>query len=135
MIYYLISIVLLTIVFVLLRRIIVIKFCAICGAVLITWFIGLVGIYMNLPWADPLLILILMGASLGALAEKYGTKYGLIWKSLMILIGFPGVYYLVQERFWIGGGLMLVLVFLTIIFSRSNISSNTEHKDIFKECC
>ena len=137
MIYFLASILILTLVFAFLYRAKIISVCPICAGVVITWIVGLVGIYANQAWADPLPVAILLGASLGALADKYGTRFGLVWKTLMILLGLPAVYFIVQEKLWYGLGLMVMLTIITLVTgkNRANHKSHGHNKDLFKECC
>jgi hypothetical protein len=135
MIYFLTSILGLTLIFAFLHRARIVTVCPICAGVVITWFVGVIGLYINQTWADPLLIAILLGASLGALADKYGSKFGLVWKTLMVLLGLPAVYYIVQRKLWLGLGLVVALIVLTWLSRRNNASANPHRKDLFKECC
>ncbi len=111
--------------------------CPICAGVSIAWFAGIVGIYTQQVWADPLIVAILLGASLGALADKFGTRFGLVWKTLMVLLGLPAVYYFVQGKLWYGLGLMVMLTIITLVIgkTRGNPKSLGHNKDLFKECC
>lgn len=135
MIYYLGSILFLTIVFAFLYKARIITFCPICAGAAITWVVGVVGIYMNQSWADPVLTAILLGASLGAMADKYGSKFGLVWKTLVVLLGLPAIYYLVQGNLWLGAGLVAALLVLTFAFGKNRTSDKTLKKDIFNQCC
>ena len=135
MIYFLISIAFTTLAFAFLYRARIITVCPICAAVVITWIVGGVGLYANQSWADPLIIAILLGASLGALADKYGSRLGLLWKSLMVLIGLPAIYFTIQKKPLLGLGLLLILAVITIFSGRNRQSGNSHRKDLFKECC
>lgn len=135
MIYFVASILTLTAIFTLLNRSKTIIVCPICAAVVITWLAGLVGIYTGQAWADPLIIAILLGASLGALADKYGTGFGLAWKTLMVILGLPAIYYVVQRQPVQGLGLLFVLVVVTLLFNKRKSGSAKPNPDIFKECC
>ncbi|QQS23266.1 hypothetical protein IPM19_01730 [bacterium] len=135
MIYFLASILVLTIIFAYLYKTKLITVCPICAGVVITWLIGVVGIYTGQEWANPLIVAILLGASLGALADKYGSRFGLVWKTLMVLIGLPAVYFIVQENLWFGLGLVAGLVILTLVFGKNTANHKPHNKDLFKECC
>ena len=37
-----------------------------------------------------------MGASMGAVAEKYGRQFGFIWKTAMVILGMSSIYFLIQ---------------------------------------
>lgn len=135
MIYFLASILILTLVSALLYRARIITVCPICAGVVITWIAGIVGIYTNQAWADPLLVAILLGASLGALADNYGSKFGLVWKTLMVLIGLPAVYYIVQDKPWFGIVFIIALAILTLVFGKNRTTHKPHTKDLFKQCC
>lgn len=137
MIYFLASISILTLLFAYLYKARIINVCPICAGVVITWFIGIVGIYTNQAWADPMLVAILLGASLGALADKYGSRFGLIWKTLMVLVGLPAVYFIVQEQIWFGTALVIGLLIITLVAGKNKTNHKTlgHNKDLFKECC
>jgi hypothetical protein len=135
MIYFIISITVITLAFAFLYRARIITVCPICAGVVITWIAGAVGLYANQSWADPLIIAILLGASMGALADKYGSRFGLIWKSLMVLIGLPAIYFIVQKKPLQGLGLLLALAVITVFSGRNRSPINPHRKDLFKECC
>lgn len=137
MIYFLASILILTLILAYLYKARIIAVCPICAGVVITWLIGITGIYTNQSWADPLLVSILLGASLGAVADKYGSKFGLIWKTLIVLMGFPAVYFIVQGKAWFGLGLITALIIITLVTgkNKANHKSHNHNKDLFKECC
>ena len=135
MIYFLASILILTIIFAFLYKARIIAVCPICAGVVITWFVGVIGIYNNQAWADPFLVAILLGASLGALANKYGSKLGIVWKTLFVLIGLPAVYFIVQEKLWFGLGLIIALIILTLVTGKNRTNHKLANKDLFKECC
>lgn len=137
MIYFLASILILALVFTYLYKARITTVCPICAGVVITWLIGIVGIYTDQAWADPMLVAILLGASLGALADKYGSKLGLVWKTLVVLIGFPAIYFIVQEKIWLGIALIIGLIILTFVAgkNKTNHKLHSHNKDLFKECC
>src|SRR3989344_8480013 len=78
------------------------KICPICALVVIVWVAGLFGIYLDAVWADPLIVAMLMGGSVGALAEKYGSRLGPVWKAVFVILGFIAVYFLVNKSVWPG---------------------------------
>lgn len=135
MIYFLISILVLTLIFAWLYKIKVVTVCPICAGVVITWIAGIVLLYYGSTWANPLIIAILMGASLGALADRYGSRFGLIWKSAVVIIGLPSIYFIVQKSLWQGLILITVMVIITIFFNKQNAPALRNKKDLFKDCC
>ena len=135
MIYFLLPIFVLTLIFWVLYRAKLSIICPICAGTLLTWAGGLVALYSGAAWADPLIIGILMGASLGALADKYGSRFGLFWKSAVVLLGLPATYFLVQKFLWPGVGLVLLIVLLTWFFGRGTKPEPEPKKDLFKDCC
>lgn len=108
--------------------------CPICALVVVTWVLGLTGIYLNQPWANAVIVAILMGASLGAVAEKYGRKFGFVWKVLVVLFGAPAIYFLIIKSALIGLGLVLVMALFTIFLHRSK-QAKFDKEDLFKDCC
>ena len=134
-IYYFISLVALTSLFWLLGRLQLIKICAICAAAVLTWTWGLIAIYLSLDWANPIAVAILLGASLGAIAERYGRTLGFLWKALWVILGLVAIFLLVQGQ-WLAGLGMLGLILLTTWFMSSNKSTQSKlHQDLFDDCC
>ena len=84
--YLLLLLIVLTLAFWLLYRWKILTFCPICSAALLTWIVGVVLLYLGSPFASPLFVALLVGASLGALAEKWGNKLGFFWKTLWVLL-------------------------------------------------
>ena len=116
MIYLLTSIILLTTIFHLAYRFKVVTFCPICAGVVITWVIGLIASYLNAAWVNPVFVGLLMAGSIGALADKYGTQMGLIWKSLLVVIGLPAVYFVMEKDYKLGTLLAVLTLVLVILF-------------------
>jgi len=135
MIYYLITIAVLTFIFWSLHKARIIPVCPICAGVVITWVGGAVGLYYEVTWANSLIIAILMGVSLGALADKYGSRLGLLWKSAMVLLGLPAIYFIVQKLSWQGAILVAMLVIITIFSHKQSAPAMRKEKDLFKDCC
>lgn len=134
MTYFLISLLILTVLFWILFRMRLISFCPICAATVLTWVGGLFVLYFDLFFIDPLTIAILMGASLGALAEKYGYWFGLLWKSGLVILGFLSIYFLVTHKILEGLITIAILVVWTaILWGRSETIKKADDK--FKECC
>jgi hypothetical protein len=71
---------------------------------------------------------------IGALAEKFGPSYGLLWKTGVVLLGFPASYFFVQQSVWPGLGLIVLLLLLTLISKKKPVEKE-DKKDLFKECC
>lgn len=135
MIYYLLTTFLLTLIFWALYRSRIIVFCPICAAAVITWVGGLLAIHLRVSWANPLLVAILMGASLGAVAEKYGRRFGLFWKTTMVLLGMSSIYFLVQPAgLYEGLGIAVVLFAITFFLHKSKPAEHIR-EDLFKDCC
>lgn len=135
MIYYLLTTLLLTLVFWALYRSLIISFCSICAAAVITWVGGLLAIHLHVSWANPLLVAILMGASMGAVAEKYGHRFGLFWKTAMVLLGTSSIYFLVQPAgFYKGLGIAAVLLAITFFLHKGKPAEHVRG-DLFKDCC
>lgn len=109
-------------------------FCPICAVIVIVWLAGLLGLYLDARWANQILVALLMGGSIGAFAEKYGDKMGLIWKILFIVIGFSAVYFLVSQNLNFGLLFGIAIVPLAVLawLKKEKPKSN---EDIFKNCC
>ncbi len=135
MISFLLSIVVLTLIFWGLHKARIISVCPICAGAVITWVGGIVALYYGASWANSMVIAILMGASLGALADKYGNRLGLFWKSAAVLLGLPAIYLLVQKSLWQSLALIILLLLLTIFVRKTNQIPSNDKKDLFKECC
>ena len=133
MIYPIISIAIITLVFAYLFNKKIINFCPICAGVAITWVIGLLGIYTNMSWANPVFVGLLMAGTIGALAEKYGNQKGLLWKSGIVLVGFPAVYYLASKNLALG--ILFGACTLILILSAFKRKETTLKEDVFKNCC
>ncbi len=114
----------------------IVKFCPICAAVVITWTAGIIGLVWEAGWANPLIVAILMGASLGALADRYGSRFGLIWKTGIILLGLPAIYFAIEREFLNTVVALIGMIFLTLILRKSGtIKAPNEDKDLFNNCC
>lgn len=135
MIYYLISLVVLTALVWLLGRLKLVKICAICAAAVLTWAWGLIGIYLQADWANPIVVAILLGASLGAVAEKYGRTLGFLWKTLWVILGLAAVFWLVQGQLWAGLGMLGLILLMTWLMSSNKTSQSKLHQDLFDDCC
>lgn len=134
MLYYITAIAALTLVFWALHKLKVFPFCPICAGTVLIWASGLIGLYFRTDWANPTAIAILMGASLGALAEKHGSALGLFWKSSAVLLGFSAIYLVSQTDFLLSLGPIAVLLILTWA-SRKKTKNTTTGRDIYKDCC
>jgi hypothetical protein len=134
MLYLLITILLLTIFFLTLYKLQVFTVCPICSAVVITWVGGMAALWDKTLGVDPTLVGILMGASLGALADRYGNRLGLLWKTGMVLLGLPAIYYMIHLQFKVGLPLLASLALITLIANRSKTKS-PDAQDRFKDCC
>ena len=135
--YLLLLLIALTLVFWLLRQLKIFTVCPICSAALLTWVIGVVLLYLGSPFASPLFVALLVGASLGALAEKWGSKLGFFWKALWVLLGSSGAYFLLNKELLKAAPLLgaLLVVTLVFIFSSTKEPSGRSLKDRFKDCC
>lgn len=111
------------------------KICPICALVVIAWIVGLVGIYTDANWISPLVVAMLMGGSVGALAEKFGSRLGMIWKSIMVIIGFSAAYFLATGSFWMGAVLGILVLLLVWYILKNLKHAALGRKDMFKDCC
>lgn len=111
------------------------KICPICALVVITWVAGLFGIYFAASWANPLIVAMLMGASVGALAEKYGSRLGPALKAVFVILGFIAVYYLVNKSFWPGAGLAVLTLAVLMWKIKKSKPASAGYSDKFKDCC
>ena len=138
MTYALLLISILTVLFWLSYRAEIHSICAVCAATVITWAVGIFSIITHASWADPLMTAILMGASLGAIADKYGSRFGLFWKTAVVILGSAGIYYIADETYIRGVVAFTALGIITIIagiLKGPTTSTITAKKDLFKECC
>ncbi|HLC45151.1 MAG: hypothetical protein A2722_04105 [Candidatus Doudnabacteria bacterium RIFCSPHIGHO2_01_FULL_50_11] len=136
MVYFLSSIAAITIIFTLLHKAKIVSVCPICAGVVVTWVGGIIGLYANQKWADPMVIAILMGASMGAVADKYGIRFGLLWKTLTVVLGLSAIYFIIGLSLYKGLGFLLILGIITVFLSRKKYgSANAKNEDLFKECC
>lgn len=135
MIYHILSIIIFTLIFVCLYKAGVIKVCPICAGVVITWVLGMYGILTHAAWANPLITAILLGASLGAIADKHGSKFGIIWKSSLVVLGLPAIYFLVQNELWKSLALLAVLCAITLVKYKPGSPGKNSSHDLFKNCC
>src|SRR3989344_5586521 len=92
------------------------KICPICAAVVIGWVAMLVWMWSGHA-VDKILLAILMGMSAGAIATKYG--HNVVWKSLMVFLAFPGVWFAAKDQ---PGP---VLVFLGLVILPANQTAGT----------
>lgn len=123
-----------TLLFWLLYRLKIFTICPVCSATVLTWIIGAVLFYIGSPWANPLFIALLMGASLGALAEKLGDKFGFIWKTLWVIFGSGGIYFLLNKELSKAAPLLLAMLVITLLLNPVSPVSRSL-KDKFKDCC
>ncbi len=109
------------------------RICPICIGVSASWLIGLVLYYSGI-YTDQTVLAILMGASLGAVVTLYGKSWGLLMKSVVFLVGFPTVYYLIQKdvaKAVIGMMALTVCIVLAHVFKQSLPPGS----DAFDSCC
>ena len=129
----------LAVIFWFLHRAKIIKYCPICLAVGITWIIGLILYYSDI-YVDPLILAVLLGASLGALAQKYGSKYGLFWKTAFVILGIIVIYFLIYKEPFKAFLLLLLVAGVTFFFhstsTKTELSSPLDKiENKFKDCC
>lgn len=116
-----------------LRRAKVFSVCPVCAAAVVTWAGGIIALYFGADWADPLVVAVLMGASMGALAEKYGMKFGLIWKTSMVVLGLAAIYHIILKNPYPALGVGVTLLLIT--WFASGRGGSAKAKDLFKDCC
>jgi len=110
--------------------------CPICIAVILTWAGGLLASYLGYSWANPLVVGLLMGASLGAISNRFGPHLGLGWQTGLIALGLPTIYWLVTGQWgqgWLGLGVMVVATWWWAQTRPS--STRKQSKDLFDDCC
>lgn len=133
MTYLLISILILTFVLYFVRKTANLKICPICMATVLTWSFSFLAVAFNFLDIPPILIALLMAISLGAFIEKYGSKFGLIWKTVLVLVGFPAIYLVAQGAFLkavlIG---LALLIFISLFFI---LKKEKKINDKFEGCC
>ena len=133
MIYLLISILILTFVLYFVRKTSDLSICPICMATVLTWSFSFLALAFNFLNISPVLIALLMAISLGAFIEKYGSRFGLVWKTILVVIGFPAVYLVTQGAFLkaVLSGLALLL-FTSLFFI---LKKEKKINDKFEGCC
>lgn len=112
----------------------ILKSCPVCAAALLTWGIGLTAFYLGASWADPLFIALLMGMTVGALAEKFGNRFGFVWKTFFVLFCSAGIYFLFEKE-PVKAGILLSAVVLATLFFLSSFPSARGLVDKFNDCC
>ena len=135
MLYYLLAIFLLTIIFAFLHKAKIVAICPVCAATVITWATGLLAIHLSASWANSLVVAVLMGASMGAVAEKYGKHFGFLWKTAFILLGLAAIYFLVQPEELYKGLMLIVVLGIVTLLSNRNAQTKNGREDLFKDCC
>ena len=135
MLYYLLAIFLLTIIFAFLHKAKIVAICPVCAATVITWATGLLAIHLSASWANSLVVAVLMGASMGAVAEKYGKYFGFLWKTAFILLGLAAIYFLVQPEELYKGLMLIVVLGIVTLLSNRNAQTKNGREDLFKDCC
>ena len=110
------------------------KTCPVCVAALITWVAGVILLYTGSSFSNPLFISILMGLTLGAYAEKLGARFGFIWKTLWIILGAGGIYFLLMGE-PLKASLLLGLTALATFIFRSPPAGAKVLVDRFRDCC
>ena len=113
------------------------KVCFICAAVVITWAGMLIWMWSGHN-IDKILLAILMGTSVGAIATRYAQN--MIWKSLIVILSIPAVWYAVQDQLDTAA-IFIFLIILPSIYFNSKLNSpageqkGVQQEDRFKDCC
>ncbi|GEM_PF-6526300 len=131
--YLLISILILTFVLYFVRKASDLSICPICMATVLTWGFSFLALAFNFLNISPVLIALLMAISLGAFIEKYGSRFGLVWKTVLIVIGFPAVYLVTQGAFLKAVLSALALLLFTTMFFI--LKKEKKINDKFEGCC
>lgn len=130
-----ISIIGLTLVFWILWKVKLFKFCPICAAVVLTWA-GLV-VWMLLGRnVDQIVLATLVGMSIGATATKYDLN--LIWKTGIVIFGLLAVWHLLNGNTSYSAvflGAIILLTVASIIIKPSKNKAKGSEKDKFEDCC
>ena len=135
MLYYLLAIFLLTIIFAFLHKAKIVAICPVCAAAVVTWATGLLAIHLHVSWANPLVVAVLMGASMGVVAEKYGKHFGFLWKTAFVLLGLAAIHFLIQPEELYKGLMLVVVLGIVTLLSNRNTQTRNDRKDLFKDCC
>lgn len=109
--------------------------CPVCLIVVITWLVGISLIYLDQNWVSPLLVAILMGASLGATAERWSGTMGMWWKILWVMGGVSGIYFLLDRQITKAATLIIITLALTGLFYLLRGRSHLTTTDKLKNCC
>ena len=111
------------------------NFCPICIATVAVWGVSLALLYFGpAGLVDPLFLAVLMGASVGAVATKYGNNWGLLWKTSVVVIGTPAVYFAASRQTGRALAFAAVLAVITVV-SASVKRKPSVVEDRFKNCC
>ncbi len=141
------SILAMTVLAAVIRRIFKINICPICAGVSLTWAWLLFGIYSNLLLTTHYLLLtsILMGGSVVGIAyqlvKKIRPEKIMLWKALFIPIGFLVVYGLLNFL-WLVAGISLLALALIYFWLKTRKPLNKtvadhvqELQNKMKDCC
>lgn len=107
--------------------------CPICAAVVIAWLTGLVLMWLGFG-VDKILVGILIGMSVGALATKY--DWGRAWKAGMVILGGSAAWSLLNNKLVYAVILLVTLALLAALFKfKLNPKKGAQQSDRFKDCC
>lgn len=106
--------------------------CIICALVVLSWVILLVLMWLGFA-VDKTILVTLMGMSVGAVATKYAQ--GLVWKALIVLLGLPMIWSVVNDKL-LFAAILFAAILLSFLFNiRLNNKKGLEQADRFKDCC
>lgn len=135
MINLLVSIILFTVLALWLRHKRLLSVCPVCAGVVISWVLGLFLLYMEWWPIDNLFLGLMMGSSLGALAEKYGEHLGWFWKAVVVLSGLISIYYIVSDQLIAGTVFGLVIMIIALYKIKRSKPRQRSGDDMFTNCC
>ncbi|MBX4205222.1 MAG: hypothetical protein KW788_03510 [Candidatus Doudnabacteria bacterium] len=109
------------------------KICPICAVVVITWTAMLIWMWTGHN-VDKTILAILMGMSAGAIGTKYGQN--MIWKTLMVILSVPAVWYVTKDQPGTAAIFLGLIVLPSIYFNTTlNPRKGVPQADKFKDCC
>lgn len=111
-------------------------FCPICAATALVWLAALAASFIGVRLINNSWLAILMAISLGAVIQKYGGKFGLLWKTAAVVFGGPAVYFLSQQDLR-GLYFAVAMLFITVLSEMKFTSKPAKglYKDKFDNCC
>jgi len=106
--------------------------CLICAATVLAWVTMLILMWSGFA-IDKILLATLMGMSVGAIATKYAQ--GLVWKTVIVILGLPFIWFTVNGRPLSAGILFGVILLSWLLSVKFSNKKGLQQTDRFKDCC